>query len=163
MSNLHKEDLDKVKRQENILQFTQFSKSDAWELGNLIRAKLLAFKAPAILDIRLGDECLFYTSLDGATLANQDWARRKRNLVMAVGMSSYRLSLETKLGSDVVVAMGLDPRDYVAAGGCFPIQIRETGIIGTITISGLPERDDHKVVVEAVAEFLDVTLGDAAL
>ena len=43
---------------------------------------------------------------------------------------------------------GLDPRLYVAAGGSFPIHVDGAGIIGTMTVSGLPQVEDHKLVVE---------------
>jgi uncharacterized protein (UPF0303 family) len=156
-------EMQKITKQEATLVFGEFSKGDAWALGQQIRQRLLDIVAPAVIDIRLGDECLFYTSLEGATEANQDWARRKRNLVNLVNSSSYLLSLQTKLGFDVVEAMGLDPRNYVAAGGCFPIHVINTGIVGTITISGLPERDDHRILVEEIAKYLSLDLGDNAL
>jgi len=42
---------------------------------------------------------------------------------------------------------GADPRDYATHGGGFPIFLVGTGCIGAITVSGLPERDDHMLVV----------------
>lgn len=154
-------EIEKILEQEGKLVFCEFSKADAWQLGQQIRKRLIDLAAPAVIDIRLGDQCLFFTSLEGATEANQSWARRKRNLVNLVGSSSYFLSLQTRSGFDVVGAMGLDPRDYVAAGGCFPIRIKNTGAVGTITISGLPEIDDHRIVVEEIAMYLGVDLGDS--
>jgi uncharacterized protein (UPF0303 family) len=46
--------------------------------------------------------------------------------------------------------------DYAAHGGGFPIVLRGTGLIGTVVASGLPQREDHAMVVAALAEALGV-------
>ena len=48
----------------------------------------------------------------------------------------------------------LPDADYAAHGGSFPIHVAGTGIIGSVTISGLPQRDDHNLVVEALCRAL---------
>ena len=45
---------------------------------------------------------------------------------------------------------GLPDADYAAHGGCFPIHVAGTGIIGAVTVSGLTQREDHNLVVEAL-------------
>ncbi|WUJ20581.1 heme-binding protein [Micromonospora sp. NBC_00389] len=44
---------------------------------------------------------------------------------------------------------------YAAHGGCFPIILRGTSPVGTVTVSGLPQLDDHRLVIEALGLFLD--------
>lgn len=78
-------------------------------------------------------------------------------------MSSYRMSLLGMLGWDVVTTMGLNPRDYVAAGGSFPVRVNGVGLIGAITVSGLPQREDHQLVVEVLSAYLKAELGESAL
>jgi uncharacterized protein (UPF0303 family) len=51
-------------------------------------------------------------------------------------------------------ALGVEPRLFAAHGGAFPIRIKDTGVVGTITVSGLPQADDHAFVVELIAAFL---------
>ena len=58
---------------------------------------------------------------------------------------------------------GLTLRDHAAAGGCFPILLRGTGCIGTIPVSGLPMRDDHNVIVEVLATWLNRPISELAL
>ncbi len=58
---------------------------------------------------------------------------------------------------------GLDPRDYAAHGGDFPIFVQEVGCIGAITVSGLPQREDHELVVEVLAGFLGQPPDELAL
>jgi len=59
--------------------------------------------------------------------------------------------------------MGLPLRDYTAHGGSFPIRVVGVGTIGTVTVSGLPQRDDHAMLVEELAGMLGVPLSEVAL
>ena len=45
---------------------------------------------------------------------------------------------------------GLTLNEFAAHGGSFPISLAGTGVIGAVTVSGLPQRDDHQLVVEAL-------------
>jgi uncharacterized protein (UPF0303 family) len=42
-------------------------------------------------------------------------------------------------------------------------QVAGTGCIGTITVSGLPQRADHELIIEVLAEFLEQPLKELAL
>ena len=159
MNNDVQNQLDAIASQESLLQFDSFDQATAVSLGQEILKQAQERELPIIVDIRKGDDCLFFAALPGTSPANADWARRKRNLVNLLEQSSYALGLQTKAGSDVVAMMALDPRDYTAHGGCFPIRVRGTGMVGTVTVSGLPQREDHMLVVESVADFLGVKLG----
>ena len=57
----------------------------------------------------------------------------------------------------MVAMMALDPRDYTAHGGCFPIRVRGTGMVGTVTVSGLPQKEDHALVVETLGQVLGLS------
>lgn len=163
MTETFKADLAKARRQEEILQFAAFDESTAWSLGNTIREKALSRGQSVSIDIRKGDDCLFFNAMPGTAPTNADWARRKRNLVNLLHTSSYVVGLQRELGENILERTGLPLRDYAPHGGCFPVRISGSGFVGTITVSGLPQREDHKLVVEVVSEFLGVDLGDSAL
>ena len=154
-------DATKVAEHELLLEFPRFNEATAWELGTRLRAAADSAGAAVYLDIWLGEHCVFRTAMPGTAPANADWARRKRNLVNLLHMSSYRIQLEVEAGREIVQFMALESRDYVAAGGCFPIRVAGTGVVGVITASGLPSREDHRLIVDTVAAFLDVDLGDS--
>lgn len=153
-------DLAKIEAQYKLLVFTQFDESTARQLGNM--ALEAAAGQPVIVDIRRGDDLLFFGSNPGTSPANADWARRKRNLVNKLQLASYAVGLHEKLGTNIIDLMALDRRDHTAHGGCFPIRVSGAGVVGTITVSGLPQRDDHKLATDCIAALLGVELGPNA-
>lgn len=150
-------DLAKALAHEEALVFDAFDEDIALELGLLIRTKATA---PIIVDIRRGEELVFFSAMPGTAPANADWARRKRNLVNRIHTSSYVIGLWQKLGNDLVASMALDPRDHTPHGGCFPIRVAGAGLVGTVTVSGLPQREDHKLATDCIAELLGIDLGE---
>ena len=48
----------------------------------------------------------------------------------------------------------LDEREYAAHGGAFPVIVRGVGVVGTVTVSGLPQEEDHRLVVSVLRAFL---------
>ena len=157
------DDAAKAEQHELLLTFPNFNEDVAWELGTRIRAAAQEAGTPVLIDITIGGHSMFRTAMSGTSPANADWARRKQNLVNLLHMSSYRVSLARARGLDVIGMMGLDLRDHAPAGGCFPIRVTDTGFIGTATVSGLPEREDHNLVVTTIAAYLGVDLGDSRL
>lgn len=161
MTNNDAADLAKIKAQEELLVFEEFDEDTALQLGLLIRERADQY-GPVIIDIRRGDDLLFFASMPGTGPANADWARRKRNLVNLLQQSSYALGIGARTNFDAVASMALNPRDYTAHGGCVPIRVIGAGMIGTVTVSGLPQRTDHKLASDCIAELLGVDLGENA-
>jgi uncharacterized protein (UPF0303 family) len=157
-------DVEKIASQERVLRFAAFDESVAWRLGLEMRARAEALNAPAVIDIRSHDRLLFSTSLPGSSPDNWEWVRRKSNVVHRFYKASYRFGLELKAKGAIVSAdSGLDPMDYAPHGGSFPIWVGEGGFIGAITVSGLPQREDHNLVVAALCAFLGKDAGELAL
>ncbi|MFM6962792.1 MAG: heme-degrading domain-containing protein [Micrococcales bacterium] len=134
------------------LALKKFDLQDAWQLGTILRELATERSLPIVIDIRQVDTPLFSVMLPGATTANFDWARRKRNLVLLVGESSWQISLKTALGTDYLALMDLPGRDFTPHGGCVPIRVEGVeGIVATVTISGLPQEQDHELAVEGLS------------
>jgi uncharacterized protein (UPF0303 family) len=163
MNEPRESDIAKVIRQEELLIFKSFSEADAWQLGTAMRLEASKYDQGVVIDIRRGDDVLFFTAMPGTTAVNANWARRKRNLVHLTKTSSYLTGLQVHfLGNKEVIA-NLNEVDYAWHGGCFPIRILGEGVVATATVSGLPQRDDHKLASDVIARFLGVELSEAAL
>lgn len=152
--NLEQE-LQQVENQEATLIFPAFDASIAWDLGVAIREKAFSRRSAVTIDIRRGEDILFFYAMPGTAPANADWARRKRNVVELLRRSSYAVGLDCLIkGESIEEQMGLPKRDFACHGGCFPIRVARAGHIGTITVSGLPQREDHYLIVEVITEWL---------
>lgn len=158
------DDIALIQKQEETLIFPAFDEAVAFKIGSAIRDRALAENFPIIVDIRTFDRPLFYAAMPGSNASNPDWARRKINVVKRFLKSTYRMVLEQQRPDRTFkVGEGLDIADYVLAGGGFPINVKGAGVIGAITVSGLPERDDHGVVVEAICNYLRLDAAELTL
>ena len=157
-------DIERLKLQEQKLRFQKFDESDAWTLGTLMRDSAMARKLPLVIDIRVAGRPLLYVALPGTTPDNAEWVRRKINVVMRVHKCSYRVGREIALSGQALDELrGVNPIDMAPHGGCFPLNIIGTGVVGTITVSGIPQREDHNFVVESLSQFLGVDHAQVAL
>jgi uncharacterized protein (UPF0303 family) len=158
------QDIERVARQEERLRFRSFDANTAWTLGSRIRAVAVSRDLSVAIDIQVNGHLLFFAAMPGTTPDNIDWIRRKRNVVQHFHRSSYAIGLQMrKQQTTLTEQIGVDARDYAPHGGCFPIKLQDTGCIGTITVSGLPQRADHELIIEVLAEFLELPLKDLAL
>jgi uncharacterized protein (UPF0303 family) len=150
------EDLARIALQEKELQFAVFDEETAWKLGTQLRALAVARKLSLVVDVRRIGQPLFYTALPGTTPDNVEWVRRKGNVVARFHRSSYAIGREMEQKkSSLLDRYGLPLSDYASHGGSFPIRVIGAGVIGSVTVSGLPERDDHQLAVEALCLELD--------
>ena len=147
--------ISRLERDEQRLVFTRFDNADAWHLGCLLVDLATGRDLPIAVDIRRGTQQLFHAELPGSTADNDGWIARKVRAVERYGASSYLVGrrLAAK-GQTLDAAMGVDPALFAAHGGAFPIRVPEVGVVGVVTVSGLPQADDHALVVEAVETFL---------
>jgi uncharacterized protein (UPF0303 family) len=144
-----------IAAQEKALVFPRFTLETAWTLGTALRDAALARGAPVAIDISLRDRPLFHAALPGAGPDNADWVRRKRNTVLTLATSTLAVGLKLKgSGETLEQRYGLSPRDHAAHGGGFPLILDGLGCIGAITVSGLPQVEDHGLVVEVLERML---------
>ncbi|MCU0832418.1 MAG: heme-degrading domain-containing protein [Rhizobiaceae bacterium] len=157
-------DIDTILAQEKALVFPSFSEADAFALGCHIVRLAQSRGLGVFVDIRLWDRVLFTHAMAGTTSDNEDWVRRKVNVVRRFHCASYRKGLEMKRdGKAFGPASGTNDADYAPHGGGFPIRLADGPVIGCVTVSNLPQREDHKLGVEAIALHLGLDPADFAM
>jgi uncharacterized protein (UPF0303 family) len=158
-------DLERLSLQEQQLQFDRFDAEIAWKIGSAIRGVAAAQGKSVAIDITLAGALLFYSAMPGATPNNAEWIRRKKNVLNRFHKSSYAVGLDYKKNDTTLEARtGAPLADFVTAGGCFPIRMKgSAAVLGSITVSGLPERHDHDLVVKVLADHLGIPLDSVAL
>ena len=158
------QDIARIAEQEQRLRLTSFNEETAWDLGSRLRALAIARHVAVTIEVRLARETAFFCSMPGTSPANADWARRKRNTVEMLSRSSYGVGLSLELeGSSLETRMGLPIRDYASHGGSVPLFAPNGLCVGAVTVSGLPQREDHALVVEVLATMCGVPLSEVAM
>lgn len=147
--------LKQLLQEEQELQFVSFHESTAWQLGCSLVERAQRERLPITIDITRGSHQLFHASLSGTSADNDEWIKRKVRLVYRFGHSSFYMGqlLKSK-GKSLEEAYLIPESDYAAHGGCFPVLVKNTGMVGTITVSGLPQEEDHRLVVQAIRDYL---------
>jgi uncharacterized protein (UPF0303 family) len=138
------------------LQLENFSASDALRLGLILVRKGTEGALPIAIDIRRGQQILFHAALEGAQADNDVWIARKARAVERYGIPSLLLGTRPKIAGKRIENEGwFDQMTYAAHGGGFPISVRGAGIVAVATVSGLPQIDDHDLVVAGIREFVE--------
>jgi uncharacterized protein (UPF0303 family) len=147
--------LAELAAEEDELQLARFTNDDAWTLGTALVTRARADRLPVVVDISRHSHQLFHAALTGATPDNDSWIQRKARVVHRFGHSSLYVGQRSReAGTTFDEQFGLDPQQYAAHGGGFPLLVRDVGPIGVVVVSGLPQVEDHRMVVAALRELV---------
>jgi len=150
-----KEDLERIALQERELVLPRLDAQIAWDLGSRLRTMAAERGLAVVIDVRRFGQPLFYAAMDGTTPDNPEWVRRKSNVVARFHHSSYAAGLREKQKNQTLhESQGLPVADYATHGGSFPLTVSGAGVVGSVTVSGLPMRADHELVIEALCAIL---------
>ncbi|KAF8941295.1 hypothetical protein EDD21DRAFT_114953 [Dissophora ornata] len=143
---------------EKELQFPRFTNEDALTLGcNLVR--LAKNKTPykgISVSITRNGQVLFQHAMEGTTVDNENWIRRKSNTVVRLQHSSYYIGrlLASKGETEMEKTYKVPMADYACHGGAFPLLIKDVGCVGTIVVSGLKQDEDHALATQGIREMI---------
>ena len=147
--------LEELEAQESRLVFDHFDEDTAWALGVALREAALEAALPVAISVRRNGQRLFHAALPGSSADNDGWLDRKSAVVDRYGRSSLRVGEQFRVdGGSFDADSRLDTSSYAAHGGAFPVLVRGTGCVGTVAVSGLPQLEDHRLVVETLEAFL---------
>lgn len=149
------EDLERIAFQERELILPRLDADIAWQLGQHLREMAQERQLAVVIDIRRFGQPLFYAAMNGTTPDNVEWVRRKSNVVARFHRSSYAVGLrEKQKGQTLYESQGLPLEEYATHGGSFPLTVSGAGVVGSATVSGMPMREDHELVIEALCAVL---------
>lgn len=148
-------DADQLADQEERLQFTRFDNDTALALGQQLLTAARERGLPVTISVRRNGQRLFHAALAGTSADNDAWIDRKSRVVDRYGHSSFLVGTQFRAkGGSFEADSRLDPDEYAAHGGVFPVIVRGVGPVGTVGVSGLPQAEDHAFVVEQLELFL---------
>ncbi|MGV8908411.1 MAG: heme-degrading domain-containing protein [Propionicimonas sp.] len=137
------------------LRFDDFSLEDAWVLGNRLRAAAVAAGLPVAIGIQLGEQRVFHTALPGSSSDNDHWLARKTRVALRFGEASLAVGEGFRdRGSDFDSDSRLAPGEFAAHGGVVPLRLKSGTVVGAVGVSGLPQLEDHALVVAQLRAFL---------
>lgn len=142
---------------EDELQFTKFTSEDALNLG-LIFIKIAKELNQGGIGIKIerNRQVLFTHLMDGTMVENAYWYDRKKNVVDRYNHSSLFVEEMYKdMGTTFAESGLLNPENFQAVGGAFPLIIQNVGVVGSITVCGLTGELDHKICVDGIRQFLN--------
>ncbi len=133
--------LQQLLQEEQELQFTSFNEETAWQIGCQLVERAGNENLAVTIDVMRGEHQIFHA--------------RKVRLVYRFEHSSFYIGqlLKSK-GKRIEEAYLISETEYAPHGGCFPVIVKNTGVVGTVTVSGLAQEEDHKLVVQAIRDYL---------
>jgi uncharacterized protein (UPF0303 family) len=131
-----------------------FDETTALRLGRILTDLAMAETLPVVIDIRTPDRTLFHAGLPGSAPLNDLWARRKSNTALRFHEASLLVGTKHREKGETLAKHGLDLSDYADHGGAVPIRVAGVGVVAVATVSGLPQVEDHRLVVRGIRALM---------
>ena len=156
---MDKQEIREIERKciedEKKLRFESFSQSEALKLGSFIYEKSKECSGPVAIEIRINRLTVFCFYPDGTNENNMLWLKAKAKTVDMTQKSSLRFWIDVQLSGSSAESKRMPESEYACCGGGFPLTVRNAGVIGSICVSGLPHLEDHKLIVDALEDYLN--------
>ncbi|MGK0465357.1 heme-degrading domain-containing protein [Clostridium sp.] len=147
--------LKELKVHEELLQFTEFTNETALKIGMKMIEKAKKENYAIVIDITRSGHQLFHYAFEGTSPDNDAWIIRKNRVVNRFHTSSLCIGTKLKLIEKTIEEKYFVSSDeYSPHGGAFPIIIKNVGVVGTISSSGIDQITEHNLIVGVLKEFL---------
>ena len=147
-----------AEEQERSLVWDRFDERDGIDLGLRLLEVATERSLPVVIDVSKGGSSVFRVALPGSVPDSHHWVERKAGAVRRFGESSYLVRLRHEARGEVFEDRpDVDHARIAGHGGSVPIVVRGVGIVGTATVSGLSQQEDHLMVVQAIALQIGAT------
>jgi uncharacterized protein (UPF0303 family) len=147
-------DIATLEDQARRLVLPHFGEDDALALGQALVAMARAENLPIVINIRTANRTLFHAAMPGSGPNNDNWARRKSNTALMMGAASLLVGARNRAKGETLAGHGFDSTDYADHGGAVPVRVEGVGVVAVVTVSGLPQIEDHALAVRALAAMV---------
>ena len=153
ISNISSMAQNNVEKQSIIkqIELDSFSNRTAFEMASKIIELAKNRNQNIAVEIMRLNQTIFLYVDDNLPADKHNWLRRKANVAKRFEESSLSVKNDLKEGNMTLdKTFGLDEKDFIAKGGSIPIFIKNVGMVGVITVSGLHDEEDHKIIIDAL-------------
>ena len=147
---------DEILAQEARLVLPSCTDADALAIGRWILTTAEARGQAIVVEAWLGPRLVFRAARPGTNETNDQYIGGKRHVVERFGHASfYERQRHLAAGTTFEQATGLTFPEYAPHGGGFPLRVAgEDAPVGVVLVSGLPQQDDHALIIEALEAHL---------
>lgn len=147
--------LDELLDQERRLTLPSLSEDDAIAIGRRILDAAAERDLPVTIEVRRAGRVVFRAARTGTNAHNDMFVAGKARIVERFGHSSlYERLRHEAAGTTFAEATSLAFPEYAPHGGGFPLIVAGTGPVGVVIVSGLPQLEDHALVVASLEAHL---------
>jgi uncharacterized protein (UPF0303 family) len=144
---------NKIENQDIVkkIEMEAFTNKIALEMGLTVVNLAKSRKQNIAVEISRLNQTVFLYVDDNLPVDKHNWLRRKANVAKQLEQSS--LSVKKFLEENNMTlekTFALDNKDFLARGGAIPIFVKNAGMVATITVSGLHDEEDHKIIIDAL-------------
>lgn len=147
-------DIAELEAEAATLALPAFDEKTALRLGQILVEMALADGVPVVINIRTATRTLFHAGLPGSTPLNDLWARRKSNTALMFQTSSLLVGARNRAKGQTLERDALPLLDHADHGGAVPIVVKGAGMVAVATVSGLPQVEDHRLVVRGIRALI---------
>jgi uncharacterized protein (UPF0303 family) len=135
------------------LSLPHWDEDVALELGHILTGIARERDLPVVIDIRCALRSYFHAALPGSSAINDLWALRKSNVALKMGRASLIVGMANRASGRTLADDGLSTETHADHGGAVPLRVGGT-MVAVATVSGLPQVEDHALVVEGLKALL---------
>ncbi len=133
------------------IELEKFTNSIALEMGLAVVDLAKSRNQHIAIEICRLNQSVFLFIDDSLTVDKHNWLRRKANVAKQFEESSLNVKNDLKdKNMTLEKTFGLDEKDFIAKGGSIPIFVKNSGMVAMITVSGLHDGEDHKIIIDAL-------------
>lgn len=146
--------LDEIIEQEKKYQFEHFTQNDAMRLADIMMQEAKKCGGPACFAIYLNQCIVFQYLPEGTGPLNEKWMKRKIDTVMTLRWSTMHFWCWQEKYPGIQRTGELYPEGEIfPCGGGFPINVKSSGVVGAIAVSGLGDQQEHEFILECLEKY----------